>query len=74
MSGTDTIQEDDRDVWTSGAEKRTTTLTIADNVIRWKSSSGRTGTVIFDEGGGKRVLIWTYDQNPGWMGQSIPKF
>jgi len=74
VSGTDTIREDGTDVWTAGAEKGTTTLTVVDNVIRWKSSSGRTGTVVLHEGGGKRVLIWTYDQNAGWTGQSVPKF
>ena len=74
VSGTDTIREDGSDAWTAGADKGTITLTVVDNVIRWKSTSGRTGTVVLHEGDGKRVLIWTYDQNPDWMGQSVPKF
>jgi len=74
VSGTDSIREDGSDAWTAGADKGTITLTVVDNVIRWKSTSGRTGTVVLHEGDGKRVLIWTYDQNPDWRGQSVPKF
>jgi hypothetical protein len=73
MKGTDSIREDGTDVWTAGEEKGTITLTVSDGVIHWKSTSGRTGTVTLHEGDGKRVLIWTYDQNPKWSGESVPK-
>ncbi len=73
VKATDTIREDGTDEWTAGKEKGTTTLTVSGQIIHWKSTSGRTGTVILHEGDGKRVLIWTYDENPKWSGRSLPK-
>jgi hypothetical protein len=73
VSGTDSIREDGSDAWIQGSEKGTIFLKVVDNVIRWESRSGRTGTVVLHEGDGRRVLIWTYDWAPDWSGQSVPK-
>jgi class 3 adenylate cyclase len=48
-------------------------LTVVDNVIRWESHNGHTGTVVLHEGDGKRVLIWTFDFAPDWSGLCVPK-
>ena len=61
MTGTDNIREDGTDEWTTGNETGTITFTVDNGVLRWKSTSGRTGTATLHEGDGKRVMIWTID-------------
>jgi hypothetical protein len=58
---TDDIREDGTNEWTAGPNKGTSALSVSEGVIRWRSSSGRTGTVVLHEGDGERVLVWTDD-------------
>ncbi len=58
---TDNIREDGNNEWTAGSDKGTSTLSVSGDVIRWRSSSGRSGTVVLHEGDGQRVLVWMVD-------------
>jgi hypothetical protein len=69
---TDNIREDGNNEWTAGSDKGTSTLSVSGGVIRWKSSSGRTGTVVLHEADGKRVLVWTVDGCTKCDAQSTP--
>ena len=74
--GTDTIRADGTGdwsaTWTGGSDRGTESFVVDNGVIRWASSSGRTGTVTLHEGDGKRVLTWTYDGCEICSGRSTP--
>jgi hypothetical protein len=69
---TDNIREDGSNEWTAGSDKGTSTLSVTGDVIRWKSSSGRSGTVVLHEGEGQRVLVWMVDGCPRCDARSTP--
>jgi hypothetical protein len=76
FQGTDTIREDGTGdwsaTWTGGSDRGTESFLVDNGVIRWRSSSGRSGTVTLHEGDGKRVLTWTYDGCEICSGRSTP--
>ena len=69
---TDWIREDGTNEWTLGKDKGTSTLTESGGVVRRKSSSGYSGTVVLHEGEGKRVLVWTVEGCSNCQAESTP--
>jgi hypothetical protein len=68
-----TIRDDGTGEWVTPRGRRGTyAFSVRDGIIRWQSSSGRSGTVTLNEGEGKRALTWTLDGCPQCRGDAKP--